>query len=473
MGELSVRFPRRPTRGVILGLSKVQVVLLGVAVGLVVAGLFLGQGRGLALASVPATTLTLVALVPVRGRPLAEWAPTAVGFQAAAATGQDAWRARPSAPTVEGLLGLPGSAASLRVLSRGSTTAVFDPARRVLVAVVRVSAPAFVLLASGEQRRRVEGWSRVLAGVGHSGKVARVQVLERSLPDSSDALARWWESRRPVEGTWPSRVYDSLVAAAPATADRHETYVTVAVDASRARGNALAVAFDDLEGEQASLVRGLLAGGMTVEGWLDARGLAAVARTAYDPAGSVVLERRARTMGPGVAPETAGPLAVDEEGDLVRSDTGWHRTYWVSEWPRIEVPSSFLHPVLYAGGRRCLSIVMEPVATARALKEVRSEQVAHLVDEAQRRKVGQITTEAHRREAADTAERERDLVAGHGELRFAGFVTITAPSREELVEDCGRIETAATQALLELRMLHGQQAEAFLAGALPFAVGLG
>ena len=44
----------------------------------------------------------------------------------------------------------------------------------------------------GEQQRRVAGWGRVLATACRSGRIARVQVSERTLPDSGTGLAEWW-----------------------------------------------------------------------------------------------------------------------------------------------------------------------------------------------------------------------------------------------------------------------------------------
>jgi len=47
-----------------------------------------------------------------------------------------------------------------------------------------------------------------------------------------------------------------------------------------------------------------------------------------------------------------------------------------------------------------------------------------------------------------------------------------AATPEELEADCGEVEQAAGQSWLDLRLLYGQQAEAFTWGALPICRGL-
>jgi hypothetical protein len=88
-----------------------------------------------------------------------------------------------------------------------------------------------------------------------------------------------------------------------------------------------------------------------------------------------------------------------------------------------------------------------------------------------RDRVGQVTTERQRAEAADVRRRERELVAGHGQYRFTAYLTVTGTSRVELEEACGQVEQAAHACLLEIRRLYGEQDQAF-AFTLPLCRGL-
>lgn len=69
---------------------------------------------------------------------------------------------------------------------------IHDPHQATLTVVCEVTHPAFVLLDPGEQERRATSWGRVLATVCRSGRIATLQVLERTLPDSGTGLAEWW-----------------------------------------------------------------------------------------------------------------------------------------------------------------------------------------------------------------------------------------------------------------------------------------
>jgi hypothetical protein len=54
-------------------------------------------------------------------------------------------------------------------------------------------------------------------------------------------------------------------------------------------------------------------------------------------------------------------------------------------------------------------------------------------------------------------EREAELIAGHAETAYAGLVTVSAMSEDELDQHGEVIEQLAHEAGLELRLLDGRQ----------------
>jgi hypothetical protein len=63
------------------------------------------------------------------------------------------------------------------------------------------------------------------------------------------------------------------------------------------------------------------------------------------------------------------------------------------------------------------------------------------------------------------------LADGHAEMRFAGFVTVSARSAEELERTATEVEHAAALCRLELQRLYGEQGESFTF-TLPLGRGL-
>jgi len=475
MSGQTVRFPRAEHRGLLLGLTLTQLMLLGGALLLLAMAAFAGAGpvSGVSLV-LSAAGLLGGAFGRVGGRPAYRWLFWRVATEVRRARQQHRFRARPQRPQPSGTLGLPGTAASLRLVhTPAGFAAVHDPHTRTLTAVLQVQAAAFALLDTAEQDRRVAGWGRVLAGLCQGGRIARVQVLERTVPDSGDALAAYAEDHLVDAGSWPGEVYREMVASAAPASEHHQTFLAVSLDLARCArqvrqaGGGIAGGAALLSQETTNLESSLHAAGLSPHGWLDAPGLAGAVRSAYDPGATVPV----RDGQP--AAEAVGPMAVDESWDRLRTDTGVHVVYLVAQWPRVEVGADFLDPLVFTPGvRRAFSLVAQPVGVDRALKEIRRAKTAHVTDAAQRARIGQIEDEALVAEFRDVLARERELVAGHGELRFVGLLAVTAATGEELDAACGQIETAATQAMVDLRRLVGQQGEAFAAAALPLARGM-
>jgi hypothetical protein len=168
-------------------------------------------------------------------------------------------------------------------------------------------------------------------------------------------------------------------------------------------------------------------------------------------------------------------MATGNEWTCFRSDDAWHATYWICEWPRSPVGGDFLTPLLTAtcgpGVRRAVSLVAEPIDPRAAARATASARTAEAANQALRDRVGQLTTERTRSEAADVLRREQELVGGHGDYRFLGLLAVTVATERQLDEACRQAEHDAHTAGLEIRRLYGEQDQAF-AASLPLARGL-
>ena len=471
-GPAPVHFGQRSTRGLLLGLSTARCLCVGTAVCVVVLGLVAGGGIGLVASGLVWVPLLVATYVSWQGLALCEWAPVVGHWTARQAARQSEYRARVSAPRPAGTMALPGDAAALRFYEDPDSGAcmVHDPHRQSLSVTVAVTHPAYVLLSAADQQSRVTAWGRLLTSLSRSGYCAAIQVLESTVPDPGTGVAGWYERRGTHDGAWADVNYAELLRQSSHGSSAHRSTITISLDMRRAaksireagRGTKGAAAV--LRSQMEALEYSLRAADLHTERWLDAAGLAVIVRQAYDPAATL------REGSPGANLDHAGPVALSEHWSYLRHDSGFSTVLWISEWPRQDVAPNFLHSVVFAPGvRRSLSLVAHPLGAQEALRRIRKEKTEAITDSAQRAKIGQIPDLSEHQQYEDVLSREQALIAGHGDMEFSGFLTVTAEGRDELSAAVAQIEQAASQASCETRVLYGRQAQGFVVAALPLA----
>ena len=302
-----------------------------------------------------------------------------------------------------------------------------------VAAVVPVRGRSLSLLDTDEQAQCLDAWRTVLAALARPGSpVTRLQWVQRN--DTNDLDDDSLLPPLPVSAH-PAAAdsYRQLAESVGRQVRRHETWLLLAVGGERSPRAATRMEALDRE------LRFL-------EGQLRQAGL--------EP-GSPLASGEVERLG------ASGGLAVREHWSALRVDGDWHATYWVAEWPRTEVGPDFLQPLLVAGTRTTVSVLMAPVPSDRALREVRSARTADLADAALRSRAGFLTSARREREAEGVNRRENELAEGHVEYRFSGYVTVSAGCEEELAVACATVEQAGHAAHLELRRLYGRQRESF------------
>ncbi len=480
---MTVKFPHRSRRGILLGLSLPQLVLVSSMLALLLMTVVTtGLLGAVALAPLWAASAALVA-VRRHGRSLIDWAPIVAGYAQRRRTGQTLWLARPvTRPRHDGILHLPGAAASLKVVTPGGSgpraAAVLDPHRHTLTAIARVTGRAFVLLDPATQNYQVAGWGRALAGIARSGHIATMQVLERTIPDSGDGLTRHWTdaAQAQARASLAGQIYSELLTSAGPAAAPHETYLAISLDLKAARrlisqaGGGLPGAFTVMTQTTTSVAQAARNAGLQVAGWLTTREIAAVVRTAYDPNALAALQQWSTTGRAEAEPAAAGPVVQVEEYDRLATDSARHTTYWVENWPRTQTTPGFLHGLMFTPGvRRTLSLIYVPQGLQAALRDVQRKKAAIIADATERARRGQVDSEEDSVEYADVKTRERQLLAGHADVALTGLVTVTAATDALLDAACAQIETHAAGTGVDLRRLNYQQPDAFTITALPLA----
>ncbi len=492
---LLYRFGPLERRGIFGAVRGGQAATL--AVGAVVAIVLLDHSPNLT-GTLSATLLFAAAaalsLIPVGGRTLQEWAPLVLGFEARRLSGRATFRSAiatrgaRAALSSSGVAGAqapapeaPPALGGVRIVEadyRGRPLGILvERHGRRLTAVLACRVVSFSLLDPEAQERRLARWGLVLSGSARTA-VRRIGWVERTAPAQGDELARWLHAERdpaiPLRGTPMIDSYLELISTTARVTQQHEILVAVQVDAPRVRSRGAQAVRQALIDEAERVAQSLEAAEVTVLGALSAQQLGRALRTAFDPYAGAELaaleaadpERR------GLSEGNAWPLGAREEWDHYRSDGALHATYWIGSWPRVDVSPMFMDALL---GRssvvRTVAVTFEPIAHERSTREIEAAITRDHADRDLRARFGQSLT-ARQRQAEDaTSRRESELAAGHGEVRFAGFVTVSGRTPEELRRASAEVTEHAARARLELHRMYGQQADAFTF-TLPLCRGL-
>ncbi len=448
------RFGPRERGGALAGWRAGQI--LTVAVGLVVGVLILRQEPNVAGVGVAVLILAAcgaMATWPVSGRTGDQWLPVVVRWGTRRVFGGGLAR---------GLRRM-DSLAGLRVLSVGSHDmgVVHDRRGRTLTAGLSVRGRGFALLGPDEQDRRVAGWSSVLATLAREGSlIRRVQWMAASFPDQGHGVRDYLADHSLADpASTCVASYEALLSDVDADACTHDVVLTVQVRQTKSVEIAGAV----LARELASLARLLPDADIEVNRVLSADDLVTRLMRTYEPYPA--------PTGSTTAATDPWPMAMEEEWARVRVDGLLHTTFWVAEWPRTDVRSDFLAPLLLGSARVTLSVVMEPLGPEKAIRKVEASRTADLADAELRRRGGFMSTARHSRESDVLVRREEELADGHASFRYSGFITVTARSDAEMDAACDVVQHATSQARLVIRRLYGDQAGAYTC-TLPLARGL-
>jgi hypothetical protein len=485
------RFGPLERRGMLAGLRPSQLATVAIAGVLALVALsVLPSGAGLGASAAILSGGTALAVVHVQGVSVIEWSSVGALWWWRRLRGK---RRFESGADSAGTFGphpqpdFPGALRGCAILSHpvpgGERIGVLKDRRRATyTSVVKVRGRSFSLLDPQEKARTLAAWGSILASFAReAGVVHRLQWIERTAPDPSDEVALHLRDNAVLPWGSPiMRSYLEVLDDAGPVSQTHEVLLALQIDVRRsaravkAAGGGDAGACEVLRRELRSLTANLVNAEVSVEGVLTPRLFAAALRTAYDPGSRSHLARlEARDPGrAGSVAIAAGPMTVEASWRFFRTDGAYHATYWIAEWPRVDVEPDFLAALLLRTEcTRTVGVTMEPVAPLRAIRSVEAARTSMAADEDLRGRAGFLTTVRRRREDDALAQHEQELSNGHALFNYAGFITVTGRSTEELEAACGEIEEAAGRCLLDVRRLDGRHDDAF-AFTLPTCLGL-
>ena len=453
----------------LLGLSGRRVALCALGVFLALQPILSGDITNAALFW-PAALLTVaLAFVRIAGRTVDEWALTAASYTWENYRGRTRYLADapPSLNTAEEPgLELPGVLAPLRLLESEGVAVLHHPWDRSFTAVARLAYPGLGLIEDAEVERRVAAWGRMLGSLCTGDRAPfRLQLVVRTLPDPAATLRSWHEQHvDPAAPMASILANETLLATAAPAACRRETYLAVTLTARHAQ-LAIKGAGGGEQGGCAVLLRQVKAltaplatADIRAADWLGCGELAGVVRCGFDPHALPALDRN-RT---GLPPHLAGPAGAEARWSTYRHDAMTSATYAVHAWPLRPVTHAVLASLLAdTTYRRAVAIHYAPLGPREAQRAVTVERTRREAAVRLRARTGQAPSAAEEHELARADGQDHDNAQGTGLVRFTAYLTVTVEDEDLLEEACAEAETAALQAGLELRRLHGAQDTGF------------
>ena len=361
-----------------------------------------------------------------------------------------------------------------------SLGAVRDRHRHTLTAIVPVSGPQFVVEPRAEQERLLAGWGDLLGQYAvERGVVSHLSWSDLAQPSGMGDHLAWLASNgRGSPNQTAAGSYRELLDVGTASPINHEAVVTITVARERLPRHRTGGRGADVQLRRAlvssveALLRGLRSADLVAADPLDAAAIHRLIRSRIDPLGARPRPRKGRLVErlALVRASTAGPVALEANWRHVRVDGAFHRTWWVATWPRLAVPPAWLEPFLAGGGvTRSMTVYFRPVSTYQSRRRIERDLVKLESDAVTKEEKGRRIDARHRRATQALLDREEELVAGYPEMGYAGLVTVSALTLDDLDEHSEIIEQLARESGMDLRVLDARQ-DLGWAAALPLGL---
>ncbi|WP_137845821.1 SCO6880 family protein [Microbacterium sp. 2FI] len=486
-----VRLPRRSRQGVVMGMDGWQLTFIAFAAVALLIGVNRFGPLGLLYAAPVYLLFGGAALTSIHGISAPRMAGLWAMKQVRHAMGATTQRYRPESAQLEGTLNLPGTRASVQLWDVDGVSCAYDPQARTASVTAELEVQGFLMHDTAERYDLAQQWSRVLASFTQRPGIKRVTLQERTTPTTIRAARDHYNDvvrRRGLDALSPVAAnYREVMDQSEKYAVAHRNYLTFTLDlvALGAQLKSLGGGRDAVMAlariEAGNLADALQSAKVRVRQWLSSRDVAALARITFDPTFATDVQNRADDHA-GVATSAIGPMHFEEpkgRNGVVYTDSGVHTTMWIHEWPRSDAPIGFVAPLVFArhpstneAVTHILSLVLTPVPVSKALKRIRDEKKVWRGNENLRAKRGADGSAADAADWDALEKQEQEIVAGHGEFRYGGYLTISAEDEEHLDHAVAGMRNALARAGMEAQVLYCQQAEALMVNALPLGRGM-
>lgn len=470
MSVLSSSFAPISRAGFVAGRTKAQVAVVLAAILVAVVPLAFGASVW-SWRIVICIAVAVLGAWNVHGRSLIGMLAVKLGFGMRKATGKTHWTVSPMAVNqVVGVIDLPDATGKrLRTFDIVGTefdgaAFLWDRDNSEATAVLQLHALDWLFRSDGVRGERVSGWSTALKSCSDMPDVTRIVTQARvyyQLNDfhTSDEAGGGFVAEDLAEAARDMRVSCG-----------HDMIVTITVDTSKTRGDAMKDAGSRagvsriLADRVQSLVALLDRCGADLDDvrWLDAQQLRGQIKCMFSPEAAGLLDEYG-----GLPDDITLSTSWDEYRDDVHVDAMYLRTMWVDRWPYEPVEAGWLHNIV-SNGRwpLILTQVWRPLPVEKAVHKLNNQ----LMELERREKINRFLdrprSERDNREAAEAQIRKQEIANGYGDVEYLGYVTVSAPSLDLLDQATNWVDAQFRQKAAHLDRLRSSQWAGLIA-ALP------
>lgn len=319
----------------------------------------------------------------------------------------------------------------------------------------------------------VANWGQWLNALGSEPGVVAASVTIETAPDSGARLRREVQAASdPNAPELAKAVLRQIVADYPRGSATVKALIAITFRGQMREGGQKRSVNDvatDLASRIGNLSQQLSSTGAGAVRPLSAQEICEFVRVAYDPAAAdAIAEARAEKEAIALDWGNVGPVGADTGWNFYRHDSGYSRTWQMSQAPRGEVYENILQRLLEPSpmvDRKRVTLLYRPIEPGRAAQLVETDlrqagvRVSSTKNPSQR-----VMTE--RRSAEATA---REEARGAGLVNFGMVVTATVMDERDMPDAAAAIENLSASARLFLRPMNGAQDSGF-AASLPLGL---
>ncbi|MGV1009948.1 MAG: SCO6880 family protein [Dermatophilaceae bacterium] len=441
--------------------------------------------------------VTVVTVVPVRGRSAAGWIVATSRFAVGGLCRWTAFRSRASRGQVEQLseVDLPGSLSGVEIhegpptgLAGARVAIIQNHAARTWAATAAIVHPGTGMRDAHERARMGRGLAELLDQAARTELVDEILFLVRTVPEDGAERDQWIARHRRGDGPRQARVVnDELQYVLTGASVRTEAFVTIVVPETRL-GKAARESGRGVEG-RALVLYGLMAeveaqlkGGMgaTSVSWLTSPALAVACRTGFAPAdrAGIIDALTAKTPDSQVNADVpwalAGPSGADPAARHYSHDA-WNSISATIQLPVKGAVIGALAPILApsgAGERRSYLVAYPILSQGKATRQSASSEWAADMGQALREKARMRQSTKAADEADQVRGLEAKLARGSALVRPYAVCTVTAPKTARIAECGRRLDASIRRAGFAGMRLDLAQDTAFAASVVPLGISL-